>query len=119
MSEKFDPYQQWLGIPPEEQPPNHYRLLGIRPFEDNVEAIEAAADQRTGNLHAFQKGEHAGLSLKLLNEVSLAKVCLLNPNRKAAYDKGLRERLAVETRQLECMVTMVMVTTVLQYFISG
>ena len=25
----FDPYRKWLGIPPQEQPPNHYRLLGI------------------------------------------------------------------------------------------
>ena len=25
----MDPYHVWLGIPPEEQPPNHYRLLGI------------------------------------------------------------------------------------------
>ena len=30
LQEKFDPYHIWLGIPPEEQPPNHYRLLGCR-----------------------------------------------------------------------------------------
>lgn len=99
MSEKFDPYQAWLGIPPEEQPPNHYRLLGIRPFEEDPEVIAAAADQRVGNLHAFQKGQHAGLSLKLLNEVAVAKVCLLNPNRKAAYDRGLQESLQAEAAQ--------------------
>ncbi len=23
----FDPYYQWLAIPPKDQPPNHYRLL--------------------------------------------------------------------------------------------
>ena len=26
---EFDPYHRWLGIPPEEQPADHYRLLGI------------------------------------------------------------------------------------------
>jgi hypothetical protein len=40
MSESFDPYHVWLGIPPEEQPPHHYRLLGIRLFEDNPSVIE-------------------------------------------------------------------------------
>ena len=30
----FDPYYRWLGIPPEEQPPDHYRLLGVKVFED-------------------------------------------------------------------------------------
>ena len=29
MDEQFDPYHKWLGIPPEEQPPNYYRLLGV------------------------------------------------------------------------------------------
>ena len=29
MSAGFDPLYKWLGIPPDEQPPHHYRLLGI------------------------------------------------------------------------------------------
>ncbi len=29
----FDPYHKWLGIPPDEQPANHYRLLGLELFE--------------------------------------------------------------------------------------
>ena len=33
MSAPFDPYYRWLGIPPGEQPPNHYRLLGVQLFE--------------------------------------------------------------------------------------
>ena len=35
MNEAFDPYYKWLGIPREEQPPNHYRVLGIRVFEED------------------------------------------------------------------------------------
>ena len=33
--EHFDPYHDWLGIAPKDQPPNHYRLLGVDLFEAN------------------------------------------------------------------------------------
>src|ERR1700739_926521 len=46
MHEPFDPYRKWLGIPRDEQPPNHYRLLGVALFEDDVEAISHAADRQ-------------------------------------------------------------------------
>ena len=29
MFDTFDPRHRWLGIPPEDQPPNNHRLLGI------------------------------------------------------------------------------------------
>ena len=35
----FDPYHVWLGIPLREQPPNHYRLLGIARFENHPDVI--------------------------------------------------------------------------------
>ena len=35
----FDPYHKWLGILPEEQPPNHYRLLGIVDFESDEDDL--------------------------------------------------------------------------------
>ena len=38
MSETFDPYHAWLGIPPEQQPPNHYQLLGLQVFEPDRSA---------------------------------------------------------------------------------
>jgi hypothetical protein len=93
MSESFDPYYRWLGIPPGEQPPNHYRLLGIQLFENDLDVIENAADQRMGHLRKFQTGQNASLSQKLLNEVAAAKVCLLNAEKKAAYDGQLRTNL--------------------------
>lgn len=90
----FDPYHKWLGIPPEEQPTNHYRLLGIKLFEDDRDVIDNAADQRMAHLRRFQSGRHGELSQRLLNEVSAARVCLLNPAQKAAYDTALRRVLA-------------------------
>ncbi len=94
MAAAFDPYYKWLGIPPGEQPPNHYRLLGISLFESDHDVIEAAADQRMIHLRSFQTGQNAELSQKLLNEVAAAKLCLLRPERRASYDEALRRRLA-------------------------
>ncbi|HPP54247.1 MAG TPA: hypothetical protein PK777_14945 [Thermoguttaceae bacterium] len=90
--EKFDPYYTWLGIPPEEQPPDYYRLLGVRPFEDNPTVIENLADQRMAHIRTFQTGPRSKESQRILNELAAAKVCLLNPAKKAAYDAQLREK---------------------------
>jgi len=93
MPEEFDPYYTWLGIPPDEQPANHYRLLGVRLFEENPDVIENGADQRMTHLRTFQTGKRAKHSQDILNQVAAAKVCLLNPKRKAAYDEHLREEM--------------------------
>ncbi len=92
--EPFDPYYHWLGIPPDEQPPNHYRLLGIKSLEENREVIQNAADRQMVHLRTFQAGPRAALSQKLLNEVSAARVCLLSAEKKNAYDQQLREAAA-------------------------
>src|SRR6185503_4065746 len=96
MNNKFDPYHIWLGIPPDEQPPNHYRLLGIQVGESNVEVIERAADGRALQLKTAQAGKRSDLSQKLLNEVAAAKVCLLNPAKKVAYDALLAKETATK-----------------------
>ena len=89
----FDPYHVWLGIPPQDQPPNHYRLLGIPLFESHADVIATAADRQMGHLRTFQSGKHSNLSQRLLNEVATAKVCLLNADKKAVYDKQVRQQL--------------------------
>jgi serine/threonine protein kinase len=93
MPAEFDPYHRWLGIPPREQPPNHYRLLGVQIFEQDADVIETAADQRTTNLRLHEDGKHGALAQRLLKEVSEAEVCLLLPERKAKYDEKLRRQL--------------------------
>jgi len=94
MSEAFDPYRKWLGIPPEEQPPNHYRLLGIALYEDDTDTIHHAADRQMAHLRTFQGGKFSEQSQKLLNEVSSARLCLLDAEKKAAYDGQLKQSLA-------------------------
>ncbi len=86
----FDPYYKWLGIPAEEQPANHYRLLGVRPFEEDIDVIEAAADQKMAYVQQCAIGEYVKQSQQVLNELSSARVCLLSSNKKSAYDWMLR-----------------------------
>lgn len=94
MTHKFDAYYKWFGIRPEEQPPDHYRLLGIRPFEQDPDVISNAADQRMSHLRSLQTGPHAVESQRILNEVSKARVTLLDAERKLAYDVALRKKIA-------------------------
>jgi WD40 repeat protein len=86
----MDPYYTWLGIPPEERPINHYRLLGLSLFEQDQTVIANAADQRMAFLKTFQTGPHGRLSQDLLNEAARARICLLNPDKKSQYDADLR-----------------------------
>lgn len=90
MAENFDPYHKWLGIPPAEQPPNYYRLLGLALFESDPDVIDHATEQRIVHLRTFQIGKHSDESQQLLREVFTARVCLLNREKKAAYDAQLR-----------------------------
>lgn len=93
----FDPYHKWLGIPKWEQPPNHYRLLGIHLFENDPDVIEAAADRQMAHIRNYQAGKYSELSQRLLNELSAARLCLLNAEKKRAYDGKLRTDLAVRS----------------------
>lgn len=62
MSETFDAYRKWLGISPTEQPPDHYRLLGVVRFEDDADTISNAADRQMAHVRTFQTGPHSALS---------------------------------------------------------
>lgn len=98
MSASFDPYYEWLSIPPKDQPPNHYRLLGIELFESNRRVIAAAANRQMSFIKEYQAGEHSEITQQILNELSAARLCLLNTDKKAAYDARLRDTLKSNTR---------------------
>ncbi|MBN2578515.1 MAG: hypothetical protein JXB10_05940 [Pirellulales bacterium] len=93
MPESFDPYHKWLGIRPKDQPPHHYRLLGIDLFENDPDVISSAADQRMAHVRSFQTGRNSVLSQKLLNEIAAARVCLLDGKKKREYDLYLQGRI--------------------------
>jgi hypothetical protein len=90
MADAFDAYHEWLGIPPEEQPADYYRLLGVTRFEAKPSVIEHAADRQMAHVHGLQTGKHGKESQKLLNAIASAKICLLDPDRKKEYDAQLR-----------------------------
>jgi len=89
MKPDFDPYYKWLGIPPDEQPPNHYRLLGLDRFESDAEVVDAATERLVTFLQDVAAGPHAQESQRLLNEIAAARLCLLDAEQKAAYDAQL------------------------------
>lgn len=87
----FDPYFSWLGIPAEEQPPNHYRLLGLAAYESNADVIDRAADRLMTHVGEFQASSRADHAQRLLRELASARACLLNPAKKSLYDARLRK----------------------------
>jgi len=91
VSETFNPYRKWLGISGEGTP-NHYRLLGLDLYESDPDVISTAADGRMVQVKQFASGERAQLSQRLLNEIAAARVTLLDPKKKQAYDAQLREK---------------------------
>jgi len=95
MAAAFDPYKEWLGVPAAEQPPDHYRLLNLTRFESDPGTILAAADQRMSYVRSFQTGRRARESQMLLNELAAAKLCLLNPKLKPAYDASLQQAITL------------------------
>jgi hypothetical protein len=90
----FDPLAEWLAIPPAEQPPHHYRLLGLKLFEDDSATIERAADERMAIVRRHQIGPRAAATQQVLNRLAAAKQCLLNSATRGAYDAAIRGQLA-------------------------
>jgi hypothetical protein len=99
MPETFDPYRKWLGIPADEQPPHYYRLLAIQLYESDPDVISNAADGRMSQIKNFQTGPYGKVSQQILNQISAAKICLLDPQKKTAYDRQLQQRLASTSPQ--------------------
>ena len=85
----FDPYYEWLGIQPSEQPADFYRLLGIAQFEPNGAVIQRASDRQMGYIRQFQ-AKHPMEVAELMSELSLARLTLCDDEKKAAYDHSLK-----------------------------
>lgn len=97
----FDPYHQWLGIPPDEQPANHYRLLGLELFEADRDVVESVSLEQIAHIRTFAIGANSERSQLLLNELSAARVTLLNAVQKAEYDQELRQQLNIAPPPVE------------------
>ncbi|MEN6498829.1 MAG: hypothetical protein ABFD16_31365 [Thermoguttaceae bacterium] len=94
MAEAFDPYRQWLGIQDPQRPPNLYHLVGVERFEQDLIAIANAADRQMAQVRNHQAGQQAEEAQRLFQELISAKLCLLDPKRKADYDALLRAQMS-------------------------
>ena len=88
----FDPYRKWLSIPEDFRPPTHYQLLGVSPAERDLEVIDAAVLRQSAYVRNFQTGKYGADATRILNEIAAAKLCLLDPAKRAAYDAELRRK---------------------------
>lgn len=100
MADDFDPYHQWLGIPPQDQPPNHYRLLGLRLGESDPQVIADAAQWQAVIVGTCESGPHGDHVPRLLQELAAAQACLLDPVARSAYDVKLRAGSGFRLRSL-------------------
>ena len=98
MQDPFDPYLQWLDIPAGDRPPNHYDLLGVAMFSDDLQAIAQAADARMAKIRKIRPGPRLADWGRLLDKINAAKVCLSNPTSKAAYDASLGGHAAARSK---------------------
>ena len=90
MSDAFDPYYLWLGIPVGDQPPDHYRLLGIAQFESNADVIRNAAEQRMRYLRTVT-GLRAKRAQQLINEIVTAQRVLSEDESREKYNTLITE----------------------------
>jgi biopolymer transport protein ExbD len=98
MFDIFDPYEMWLGIPKGDQPANYYRLLGVE-LDARPEEIERNWEERMAVVKRRAVGKRAAISQQILNELSRAKVTLLDERERTRYDEELRQ--AVEKTRHE------------------
>lgn len=89
MSESFNPYVEWLGLPAGRQPANHYELLGLPLFENDPHAIAQAADGQIARLRGVRPGQHVVQWQQMLDELCRVKACMTAPSVKSVYDAEL------------------------------
>jgi hypothetical protein len=85
----IDVYKEWLGIPEGPRPPDHYALLRLVQFEDDVDKIRKNYKKLNGHVRKYATGQYSSESQELLNELAKAMLCLTDVERKRDYDLGL------------------------------
>ena len=89
MSDAFNPYRAWLGVVSQSAPPTHYELLGLSPSRCDAQSVAEAFRRQMGRLNPHLSGEHAATAQRIAGELANARVVLLTPTTKRAYDSQL------------------------------
>lgn len=86
-------YKEWLGIPedqcPPDGPPDHYTLLRLVKFEDDLGKIQANYRKLNAHVRKYATGQYAKESQRVLNEIAKAFLCLKESDSKRDYDQSL------------------------------
>ncbi|MCS7303836.1 MAG: hypothetical protein NZ602_01845 [Thermoguttaceae bacterium] len=91
MQESFDPYAVFLGFPVGQPPKNYYELLGLPLGESDPEKISAAVERLRNQVRHIRPGAYLAQWQQLLDELTAAKICLLDPVAKSLYDESLQK----------------------------
>lgn len=78
----------WLGLSSGEWPPDHYRLLGLVPGENNLETIEVEVCRRMETVRRYQL-THPEPATEAMNRLAQAMICLTDREAKVSYDRRL------------------------------
>jgi hypothetical protein len=84
----------WLGLPAEAWPPDHYRLLGLPLGEGDAARIEQQVHDRLEVVRRYQllQPDHV---TEAMNRLAQAFVCLTDPQAKKEYDAKLSQTPAL------------------------
>ena len=85
----IDVYKAWLGIPEGPRPPDHYTLLRLVKFEDDVDKVSANYKKLNGHVRKYASGKYRIESQELLTELAKAMLCLTDPERKRELDESM------------------------------
>lgn len=92
----LDVYKEWLGIPEGPRPPDHYALLRLKQFDDEVDRIRANYKKLNAHVRRYATGQYLDESQALLNELAKAMLCLTDHDRKREYDESQGREFAAE-----------------------
>ncbi|HQU45970.1 MAG TPA: hypothetical protein PK867_24365, partial [Pirellulales bacterium] len=92
MSTTPNPYRDWLGIESPSATPSYYELLGLPPLESDTGKIGAAFQRQSQRLSPHLSGGDSDAAQRLLAELAEARMTLLTPTAKRAYDQALASR---------------------------
>lgn len=85
----FNPYREWLQIQSAAATPDYYTLLDLRPLESDSAQINAGFQRQAARIAPHLSGIQGSLAQRLMSELAEARVTLLTPTARRAYDQAL------------------------------
>ena len=89
MSNRFNPYSEWLQVHSSSPRPTYYELLNVSPNESNTTVIKAAAITQIKKLQALEPGSRGDLRDRVEKEVRRSFQVLTDAKARGDYDQEL------------------------------